>query len=501
MAGLGRDLATGSVSGFAPFDPLNLADLDWFVDPDNATVASGTDTNGLYRVTSVPLQTDSGNFFVQATASAMPALGACKNGQLRMWFETGNTNRLVSDRAKTNDAYLHSMAQAYTIYFGVKIDSFATSRRLFNTKTTPGSGTGLGVTIGIGGAEFRCYVGNGTANFDASGGDLSALAGTFVVCCITFDPAAANEFTFYANDPVTPNWEITIGAFAGSGSDPGVAITLGATTTSWLGFFDGQLCVKHASSATERAAVMAYLAARWGDEFASYEELAAEKTHMELRSIWKSNGSAYVDLCGQWSLTEFNAPTHGTDADYNNQNVMTMNGTDEYLRNDSVAADITGQDVPFGMASTGETTTFATNRTRWAFSNDSGATTYQNHRLGVLTTDNLRSIREDDPDTGIVTESSGTLSVNTPYSWCHSFWGTTWSTWQDITEISDEEACNVDTLTLDTFSMGCLFQALAGAQLFWSGVYAVDVFSLKGFNACRANTLRYLSNTWFGVGL
>ena len=193
----------------------------------------------------------------------------------------------------------------------------------------------------------------------------------------------------------------------------------------------------------------------------------------QLKLIAASNGSAWVDLLGNYPITEVNAPTHGTSASFGGKNVMTLDGVDQFAHFDALAALVTGDDLPMYMNIGVELDDVVSAYMLGSFGGLANA-----NYAGMLTSPVSLQARRQAPLVALTAGAVAAAAMQAGYS----FRGQTGSVYLNGVRNPEQGAHDADALSLDAAATGAR-RYNSTADLLAPGDFAYDIRGIQALNA------------------
>jgi len=177
------------------------------------------------------------------------------------------------------------------------------------------------------------------------------------------------------------------------------------------------------------------------------------------------------------------------------KNVLTFDGSSDYLLCNALASAFTGNDTPVSAFAVYRPATTAGQQAVFCAGNSSTALRQVMHDYGTGSA--FRIFKRDDAMAQVIATTS--LSpVSTPVMMSMSCAGTTLKAWKDGASFYNG-AFDVGVTTLNTFTLGC--RAAAALNNFFSGDIAEIIIYSRGLSDAEVNSIQvYLSNKW-GISL
>ena len=229
----------------------------------------------------------------------------------------------------------------------------------------------------------------------------------------------------------------------------------------------------------EVAAVEAYLSGKWVLQL-HYLDFGFTGPLWNLARLYESNGSAWFERMLSTFPTVNSAPTHAIEPDYDNRNVATLDGIDDFFADDSVASLFEGNDAPMTLFVVGDG---AANDFFCGF----GAEGDDNPRATIASGASWFFNRRDDAGTsGTVTLD--TFNADTPTRVAAAWGGDLADGYINGVRTDQDVALATGTISFDTFRMGSvrangvnvapLAGRLASVMLFQQRLNAGDVLAI-----------------------
>lgn len=211
------------------------------------------------------------------------------------------------------------------------------------------------------------------------------------------------------------------------------------------------------------------------------------------------NGDAIQTLTNE---TGGGSPTQGTLAaraiyrtnSINGKPALDFDGVDDVYITSGVVGAFSGEDIPLTIyavtkADLAGTSMFALSLGR-ALTGSTAAI-----RAGHVNTGNYRFVKEDDAGVNI-SLSTGTTSTTTPILRVDSHPGTTYSFWENETNLRSGTSVNVGTLTLTRFAVGASYVGGVSSLFFNGQIAEILLYSAAHSEATRLLISRYLKNKY-----
>ena len=172
-------------------------------------------------------------------------------------------------------------------------------------------------------------------------------------------------------------------------------------------------------------------------------------------------------------------------------NVVTFDGSSDYLLCNSLSSAFTGSDTPVSAFAVYRPTTTGGQQAVFCAGNSGTALRQVMHDYGTGSA--FRIFKRDDATTQVIASTS--LSpVSTPVIMSMSCAGTTLKAWQNGTSFYNG-AFDVGVTTLNTFTLGC--RAAAALNNFFGGDIAEIIIYSRGLSDVEVDTIEnYLGNKW-----
>jgi len=172
-------------------------------------------------------------------------------------------------------------------------------------------------------------------------------------------------------------------------------------------------------------------------------------------------------------------------------NVITFDGSNDYLLCNSLSSAFTGSDTPFSAFAVYRPATTAGQQAVFCAGNSGTALRQVMHDYGTGSA--FRIFKRDDATTQAIATTS--LSpVSTPVMMSMSCAGTTLKAWKDGTSFYNG-AFDIGVTTLNTFTLGC--RAAAALNNFFSGDIAEIIIYNRGLSDVEVDIIEnYLGNKW-----
>lgn len=452
-----RDPAAGAATPLPWSGPASTANLRAWYNDEDASIASGTDTTGLYKVANIPNNASAslGGTIAQGTASLQPKWGSCKGGKARCWF---SSSTLTSSLAAINYKLKHQFISGCSYAFYFKIRS-AANTNIINTKASAGTGVGVGTTVAaLNTDNIRVSIGDGTANqsVDTTSNTLTANVGHSVI--VRLSQTEANKVEIFI-DGISAGSATSL-TIAPSASNPGATLSL----TNAFAFVDSYMLWETYMPDADIPRIHTWLMDRYGQELTTMADAVTFAATMvnPPAEMYSFNVSGIVNNLAAHAATGVGSPTTSTNASYNSKYVFDC-GTGKYYTANTLSTNMSGTDKPQGYIVVGnQATTDTTNKTLCSTGSSLGAN--NQHKRLEFSSGNVTRIHSAD-DAGGTDTDAGATAVGTGAVICGAArYGTTANAWLGLVLELSEATNDVGATTVDLFTLFALVQAGALAS-------------------------------------